>query len=192
MMLAELQTVKDRLVLTDAVDDALLTNFIQAMGGRFEQFCNRRFERTVGATWEFDADRTEVIPDRLPIEAVTALELKTDEATGWVAQTDITYLLRRQAVVSLETPLGSIRELGRITFTGGYVLPGNVPGAGQTALPVEISGALVEQVAYLYQNRNRLGLVSVAAEGGSIQQFAQLDLLPSVKEVLRKHERFEA
>jgi hypothetical protein len=56
-----------------------------------------------------------------------------------------------------------------------------VPATGQTPLPDEIAVACQEQVAYWYQNRHRLGLVSVAGEGGAIQQFAQLDLLPSVK-----------
>jgi hypothetical protein len=99
-------------------------------------------------------------------------------------------LIRKQTVLSLTYRLGIEDELGRITYTGGYVLPGSTPGAGQTALPVEISQAASEQVAYLYQNRDRLGLVSVAGQGGLIQQFAQLDLLPFVKEVLKKHERY--
>jgi hypothetical protein len=31
--------------------------------------------------------------------------------------------------------------LGRVTYTGGYVLPGASPGAGQTALPDDLESA---------------------------------------------------
>lgn len=190
MMLAELSTIKTRLELTDAVDDTRLINFIELVSGRFEQFCNRRFERTLNATFEVQGDATEVIPDRFPIESVSSFDLKSNETEGWIAQSGVDYLLRKQSVISLHAPLGTEEQIARITYTGGYVIPGNVAGAGQTALPAEIIQACSEQVAYCYQNRDRLGLISVAGQGGAIQQFAQLDLLPFVKEVLLKYERF--
>lgn len=189
-MLVELATVKERLNLTDTVDDTMLSNFIALVSGRFEQFCNRKFGRVADGTFEFQADASEVIPDRLPIESVSSFDLKTTEADGWVAQSDIDYLVRKNTVISLDAALGGERELGRVTYTGGYVLPGAEPEAGQTAFPAEIEQACAEQVAYCYQNRDRLGLISIAGQGGAIQQFAQLDLLPFVKEVLKKYERY--
>lgn len=190
MMLIELSAVKSRLNTPDSVDDTLLIHFIEMVSGRFELFCNRKFERTANDTFEFQADGTEIIPERLPIESVAGFDLKTDEAEGWVPQTVTDFVVRRKGVISLRTQLGVEGDLARVTYTAGFVLPGTTPGVGQTALPPEIAGACVEQVAYLYQNRDRLGLISVAGQGGAIQQFAQLDLLPFVKEVLRKHERY--
>ena len=64
------------------------------------------------------------------------------------------------------------------------------PSSGQTALPSEIEHACADQVAYLYQNRSRLGITSVTGEGGGISQFSQLDLLPHVKPILKKYERW--
>jgi hypothetical protein len=64
--------------------------------------------------------------------------------------------VRRACVISLLTPLGIASQQARVTYTGGYVLPGATPGAGQTALPAELEQACVEQAAYWYQNRHRL------------------------------------
>jgi len=70
------------------------------------------------------------------------------------------------------------------------VLPGTTPGAGQTALPDDLEQAAVEQVAYWYQNRDKLGLVRIWPHDGTFETFAQLDLLLQVKAVLRKYERW--
>ena len=35
----------------------------------------------------------------------------------------------------------------RLTYTGGYVLPGDTPGPGQTPLPDDLEQAAVEQCA---------------------------------------------
>lgn len=194
--LAQLSAIKTRIGIpaSDTADDSILTNFIKSVSGAFERHCNRRFDRAAGATYEFDAQKTEIIPERYPIEAVTAWDLKTDETTGWVAQTVTDYLIRQGCVISLPAALGVEGELGRITYTAGYVLPGTTPGAGQTALPDEVREACVEQVVYLYQNRKRLGVSSVSGQGGSIAKDAQsvvnpLPFLPQVMQALHQYER---
>jgi len=79
-----------------------------------------------------------------------------------------------------------------VTYSGGYFLPDQSPAGNvqAPALPDDLEQSCVEQCAYLYQNKERLGLVSVAAEGGRVQHFAKLDLLPSVASVLEKYERW--
>lgn len=201
MLLAQLNTVKDRLGIgrTDMADNTLLTNFIESVSGRFERYCSRQFTRTVAATYEFPGDETEVRVDRYPIEAVTSFHLKDGETTGWVLQSpgNDFALVRRGCVISLQFPLGTGRQQARVTYTGGYVLPGGTVGTGMTALPEEIEQACVEQVAYLYQNRMRLGLASASGEGGSISKDAQsvvtpFDLLPQVMNVLQSYRRINA
>lgn len=49
----------------------------------------------------------------------------------------------------------------------------------------------MEQVAYWYQNRHRLGLLSVPADGRTFYQLAKIDLLPQVSAVLDRYERWE-
>jgi len=192
-MLTQLSTVKTRLRLNsfDVDDDTLLTNYIKHASGRFARECNRIFDRMAGATFEFHAHEREITPDRYPIESVTSFDLKSNEADGWVAQDDVSYLISPSlCLIQLAAPLGAACQKGRVTFTGGYVVPGATVGAGQTALPDEIEQACIDQVAYWYQNRQRLGLLSTSGEGGSIQQIKTLDLLPHVVAVLKKYERW--
>jgi hypothetical protein len=193
-MLTRLSTITSRLKFEagDTADNTLLTNMIKHASGRFTKECNRIFDRGAGVTFEFRADEMNVRPDRYPIEAVTGFELKTTEAEGWVAVTSAPDYLIGPAknIIEMASPIGSSRELGRLTYSGGYVLPGTTPDTGQTALPDEIEQSCVEQVCYWYANRNRLGLTSVSAEGGSVQNFGKLDLLPHVLAVLKKYERW--
>ena len=192
-MLTSLSTIKSRLAILDTDSDALLTNALKAVSARFDNECNRTFARAVNATHEFNAEEIELRPPCYPIEAVTKFEIKSNEADGWSEQTGVAYLIRRQCVISLCSPLSSLNSplsTARLTYTGGYVLPGTSLGAGQTALPDDLEQAAVEQVAYWYQNRDKLGLVRIWPHDGTFETFAQLDLLIQVKAVLRKYERW--
>ena len=189
-MLTQLVTVKARLGITDTTDDTLLTNLIKFASARFARDCNRLFDRQVNGTDEFPADACELRPNRYPIESISAFHLKSGEAEGWVEHTNIDYLIRKSCVISLFLPLGDPLELLRVTYTGGYVLPGTAPGSGQTALPDEIEQACIEQVAFWYQRRHQLGLTSVPAEGRSFYAIAQINLLPQVSSILSKYSRY--
>jgi hypothetical protein len=124
-MITQLSTVKARLGIDEfeVKYDGLLTNAIKAVGARFDKVCNRTLARTVAATQEFDGNESEIVAVCYPIEAVSKFELKENETDGWVEQTGVDYLLRRGCVISLGVRLGTGRELGRVTYTGGYVLP---------------------------------------------------------------------
>jgi len=117
--------------------------------------------------------------------------LKTTESEGWILQSGLEYLLSPQkSVVELAQPLGSVRQLGRVTYTGGYILPGATPTGNQTALPDDIEQACIEQVAYWYSRRTQLGLLSISSETGIVQQFQSTDLLPQVRATLKHYERW--
>lgn len=192
MNLCQLTTLKSRLGLgaEDVVDDALLAEIIAAVSGRFESECNRRFARTEDATYQFRADIMNIFVDRFPIEAVVSFHVKANETDGWEAAV-VDYLIGPTlSVIELSSPIGTSKQIGRVTFDGGYVLPGSTPSAGQTALPVEIEEACLRQCQFLFQNRQRLGFASVAGEGGSVSTIVK-DLLPDVEAVVRKHERWE-
>lgn len=198
-MLTQLTTVKARLGIApaDVTQDDLLTRAIQAVSARFDRECNRTFARTAGAMQEFPAGGTEIVARCYPIETVTKFEVKSGEADGWVEQSDVDYLVRLACVISLNVPLFSVREvssegagLGRVTYTGGYVLPGAVPAAEQTALPPDLESAAIEQVASWYQRRDKLGLIRHWPSGGTYLVLSQLALLPEVSEVIRPYRRW--
>ena len=195
-MLTQLSTVKSRLALTITDYDDLLTNAIKAVSVRFDKETNRTLSRTTTATHEFDSTDTEILPPCFPIEAVTKFELKSNETDGWTEQTGVQYLIRRKCVISLFAPLNSQPStlnspaLARVTLTGGYVLPGDTPAAGQTPLSDDLEQAAVEQVAYWFRNRDTTGLIRSWPHGGTYEAFLQSDLLLEVRSVLKKYERW--
>jgi hypothetical protein len=198
-MLTQLTTVKARLGIQteDVKDDVLLTNFIVGVSARFENDCNRTFGFVLTATDEFQGDETELRLKYYPVASITQFDLKETEAEGWVLQdpSQFDYVIRRNHIVSLDERLGEWKHVLRVTYSGGFILPDGTspaPPGGITPpnLPDDLQMACVEQVAYLYQNKSRLGLLAVSGEGGSISQFATLDLLPGVKAVVAKYERW--
>ena len=193
-MLTQLITLKTRLGLElfDNADDALLTNLLKLCSLRFAGDCHRIFDYAADVPYEFGAEQLMVVVDRPPIEVVSRFELKSSEREGWVAVEEVDYLLSpAKSIIELSEPLGLAGQLGRVIFTGGYVLPGSVPTENQVALPDDLEQVCVEQVAYWYQRRTQLGLMSVSTDGSVTQQFQTSDLLPQVTAVLKRYQRWE-
>jgi hypothetical protein len=192
-MLTTLATLKLRLGLElfDTTDDTVLTNLLKLVSARFAAECNRLFDYGAGLTFEFRGDERNLLVDHPPIQSVSQFELKTSEMEGWIIQAPTTYLISpRKTLVELLEPLGSSLQLGRVTYAGGFVLPGATPIGDQLSLPDEIEQSCIEQVAYWYQRRSQLGLVSSTTDAGVIQQFQSSDLLPQVRAVLNHFERW--
>lgn len=198
-MITQLATLKTRLEITpsDTTHEEILTRAIEAVTARFDRECNRTLARTVGATQEFRATDTEIIARCYPIETVIRFELKTDEAEGWIEQPGTRYLLRHGCIISLSAPLAFAPRvsfidpgLARVTYTGGYVMPGTNPSSGQAALPADLESAAVEQVAAWFQQRDKLGLIREWPSGGTYLALTQLPLLPQVSASIRPHQRW--
>src|SRR5204863_8478289 len=170
---------------------------IKSVSARFDKETNRTLARTVDATHEFSADETELIPACYPIESVTKFEVKTNETAGWIEQTNVEHLIRRNCVISLHSAFSlqhSAFAQARVVYTGGYVLPDSAPPEPPVAacrdLPADLEQAAVEQVAYWFQNRDRLGLLRIWDYHSTYRHFAALDLLASVQAVLTSHTRW--
>jgi len=183
--------------MVDAQSDALLTRAIEAVSARFDRECNRKFSRRVEVTEEFSGEETEIMVACYPVEAVSKFEVKTNEVDGWIEQSGVGHLIRRGGVISLVQPLSIFGQgfsagsvLGRVTYTGGYVLPGTSPGVGQTGLPADVETAAIEQVAFWFQHRDRLGLIRYWPSGGAYMVFMQAPLLPEVTAALRPYRRW--
>jgi hypothetical protein len=193
-MLCQLSDLKTRLKIAEAdvVDDSVLEAFIAGVSGRFASECNRVFDYSATATYDFRADEMNIVVDRYPIVSVTSMSLKATEALGFVAEATLPdYLVNGpRNIIELAAPLGTSREIARVTYAGGYVLPGGTVGTGQTALPDEIEQAAIEQCAFYYRNKETLGLAGVSGQGGSISKLATADLLPNVAAMLKGYERW--
>ena len=190
-MLTQLTTVKRRIGLidTDTSNDPALTLLIEAVSMRFARECRRRFAREEGATMEFPADARFVVLEVYPLEAVTKIETKSSEREGWIEQT-VDYLLRRNSVVEFVERPGGRNEVGRITYTGGYVLPGTAVGTGQFALPKDMEWAATEQCAQWWLWKDKVGLYRHAIAGGLELELRPNALLPQVVGTLKRYERF--
>ncbi len=197
-MLTQLSTLKSRLGIleTDPQFDTLLMNALLAVGARFDKECRRRLVRTENFSQEFPPTDREIVAQCYPIETVTKFELKSDETTGWAEQIPPQYVVRERCIISLASPLSTINRnlcVARMTYTGGYLLPGDTPSPPAplaTPLPADLEQAAVEQIAFWFQNRDRLGLLRVWEYHGIYRQFADADLLTSVKDVLAQYTRW--
>jgi hypothetical protein len=194
-MLAQLTSIKSRLGILpeDTTNDALLTSAIQAVSARFDAETCRTLSRTVDFRQEFDADTTEIIAACFPIESVAEFEFKTSETSGWQQLTPSPdFLIRSSGIISLPSsfslyPLSL--SLCRVTYSGGYVLPGDIPAPGQIPLPADLESAAIEQIVFWFQTRDHVGVNHQWPKGGTYEQFADLDLLPSVRAILAKYRR---
>jgi hypothetical protein len=199
-MLTSLDSLKSRLNI-DAIDvtaDDMLTFIIEAVSARFDQETNRTLARTENGTFEFDADDLEISVPCYPVEAVTKFETKTSESEGWIEATGVAHIIRKSCIISLSSPLSfslcSIPNsqssfLGRVTYTGGYVLPDTEPSEGQTTLPADLEHACIEQAAFWYTRRDMVGLDTSWPKGGVLQRFSKLDLLLPVARILQTYKR---
>jgi hypothetical protein len=66
----------------------------------------------------------------------------------------------------------------------------STPNYQPTRLPADLEQAAVEQVAAWFQNRDKLGLDTIWPHQGTYEKFSQLDLLPNVRAVLKRYERW--
>jgi hypothetical protein len=198
-MLTTLSAIKSRISIpdTDTSQDAVLTGVINAISARFDHETNRTLARTENATHGFAVTDTEILPLCYPIESVSKFETKTSETIGWQEITPTPeYLIRRGCIISLlAAPKllsvgGSALQLFRITYTGGYLLPGSPDVPGATRLASDLEQACVEQVAFWFQKKDLLGIKTTWPHGGTYEMFADQDLLDSVKSVLSSYRRW--
>ena len=192
-MLTTLPTLKLRLALqpADTQYDSLLTTALQALGPRLDSETNRTLARTVDYQQEFDSASTEVLARCYPIESISKFELKYNDTDGWQEIPNVKTITRNSCIISLNSQLSTLnssRALARVTYTGGYVLPGTTPAPGQTPLPLDLENAAIEQIAFWFTNRDKTGL-KTSWPTGEYRQFATQDLLPSVSAVLAHHRR---
>jgi hypothetical protein len=197
-MLTTLPALKSRLALTDSTQDALLTAALKALTARFDKLTNRTLTRTEDTTFEFSPADTQLCPPAYPITLVSTFDLKTSEAAGWQPITPTPeFLIRGSCVISLTNTLSILSpepSIARVTYTGGYIMPDDPaydssPPAAQ--LPADLQQAAIEQIAYWFQNRDRLGLKTYWPSGAAYYQFAAMDLLDSVISVLAHHTRYQ-
>jgi hypothetical protein len=189
-MLTSLVTVTDRIGLESSGDDALLGRLIASASRAIESSCFRSFDRVVGDTFTTGAEHQEINLPRYPVESVSKIELKESGDGAWLTITPGYSLIGN--ILAFDSIQGTWAQLVRVTYTGGYVTPGEPLAPGQQPVPSDLENACVEQVVYWYQNRNRFKAGMVSGQGTpSVQQPGQ-SLLPGVLEAIAPYRRLLA
>lgn len=183
--------------------DAPLLVLGKGVVGQFERFCDRKFLRVENATDVIAADRIQFLLSRFPIESLSRIELKDNEADGWVEQTIATLVQTIDAengIVNLpdSADAGAWWAKLRFTYTGGYWFDETEEGndalpSGATAVPDDLFLAWILQCKTVWQSLDKLG--TKITEVGPGSQFVtgtlnSLDLTPTVKQMLGQFKRY--
>lgn len=191
-MLTTIIAARRRLRLPDTADDDWLDAAIKWSTGHIEGVCNRDFGLVAGAVQNFAGGDCAVLLRRYPVASLDGVDIQNRDTWDPLTLADLDYTLDAESgVLQWATPLGGPDGIARVTYTGGYVLPGDEITAGQIALPADLEVACLELVANWYQRRDQLGLTSVSAGGGSATQIVGLNLLPLVKESIEPYRRMK-
>ncbi len=179
--------------------DAIIEDLGKGVAAAIENYCNRRFARAVDDTAVFQADRASFILPRYPLEAVTKVELKSNEATGWEVQDQslIASISQLSGLVYFtDAAMRQDWNQVRFTFTGGYWFeqlepdeadagyPSKMP-AGATALPSDLRLAWLIQMRDVWNKTDKLnaGLAELPS-GAWLAATGGMDLSNLVKFML--------
>lgn len=187
-----LADVKDRLGESGAEHDTLLNRLIASLESMFDGYiAPRRLIVPSADVIEYHSGRGPFLQlNRYPIVSITSIKEALDydftAADALVADTDYRIVNdgRNGICLRIYSDWAGAPDSIQVIYKGGYCAAGVTPGAGETALPDELREAAIEQATFFFKRRDDLGLSSVSFQGGAIQKFAAMDLLPIVKRVL--------
>jgi len=193
--LCTLTDLKERLGITDTTYDIALNLIIDGVGSLFDSYTGRTLIVTSADVTEFYAGCGPSLQlRRFPIVVITSIKESYDydfDDDDSLLTVDEDYriiaggrfgIIRRVYSDWLDIP-DSIEVIGR----GGYCAAGVTPGEAEFALPSDLREAAIEQASFIWKRKDDLGLSGVSSEGGSINKFSDMDLLPMVKRILDKY-----
>ena len=170
--------------------DETLTKLGLAVATKFQNHCNRVFDRTEDKVDEFNASATSIVLRAYPVEAITSVELRYFDGTtddfggGW-------QLDQGAGLMLFQTHPGNPTERIVITYTGGYWLDdGRTQPAGSAALPDDLLEAWVMQCQAWAEGRNLFGTVSLSGMEAKPDKPSPINLTPEVDNILRPYRRF--
>lgn len=187
--------------------DAQILTIGKGVATQLEKHCNRQFLRTVGATFECEADRLHVVLPRFPVEVITTIEQRDSLADGWVAQT-INDLVENQdlekGMLFFGAMPGFYPSRLRLTYTGGYWFDLLEPDAmgyptaqpsGSAAVPPDLLHAWLLLSESVWKTHDKLGLAIAekpGAGGGALLGLSLpgLDIPSVVQKILQPYIRY--
>lgn len=194
-MLCTLEDLKTRLGL-GSEQDAMLTRIIASFAAIAKTWTGRTLIAPAADATEYYTGCGEFLQvTAYPIIGITSIKEAADydyaNATALVANTDyrlvkggLRGVLHRSWCDWLALPDGI-----QIVYRGGYCAAGVTPSTGEYELPDDLREAAIEQCSFIFKRRDDIGVSSNSIQGGSINVFANMDLLPMVKQILDSYRR---
>jgi hypothetical protein len=151
-------------------DDVIL-DISQGVAALIEQWCNRKFQRTVDDTAIFQADRMSFILPRYPVESISKVETRETEDDSWEDVTSDN-LIKSTSLASGVIYFGEGADAGkywssiRFTYTGGYWFEDYEPSddgypqalpSGAARLPIDLKLAWLMQCRDIWSKFDKLG-----------------------------------
>jgi gp6-like head-tail connector protein len=152
--LTDLASVKRWLGLTAAADDALLQGTLAAVSAAVESMLNRTFAQVAYTETRNGTGRSEMMVREDPIISVASVTVdgvaiaarSSVAGSGYTYDEDTIYLVGACFNRGVQNVV--------LSYSGGY-----------QAIPVDITEATTEAVAFLYREKERIGLSSKVLSG---------------------------
>ena len=184
----------------DTEHDAALNTQIAGVSAQLARAAGRIhdeigvLEATTGAIqWFSPEPRTRLVYlAAYPVISITEIKEAAfgafDDADALVENEDYQILKARGRLTRVGFWLPGEQTV-RVTYNGGYTAADDTPGKGETALPDDVVGAAIKQVAFYFRRRDQLGVTSAGVAGGSYTTYARDELLPDVRETMNRFAR---
>ena len=196
--LCTIADIKDRLGIgvSNIEYDALINRIILGVEEIFNSETGRTLLMTSDDVTEYYTGGCPYLQlERYPVISITSIKESAlytfGDESALTADTD--YRLAKEGKNGIIYRLGykwsDFEDAIQIIYRAGYCGADETPGVGEHALPANLREAAIMQVSFIFKRRNDIGLSSVSAEGGAINVFSSMDLLPLVEETLKKYRR---
>jgi hypothetical protein len=189
-----LSDIKDRLGIVVTDYDAAISRIINGVESLFDSYTGRSLIITAADITEYYTGCGPSLQvRRFPIVSLTSIKesISYEFDAGSLLITDQDYRIitggKFGIIQRLWTGWLDVPDSIEVIYRGGYCSADVVPGEGETALPSDLREAAIEQAIFIWKRKDDLGLSSVSAEGGSINKFSDMDLLPMVKRILDRY-----
>ncbi|MFA5252839.1 MAG: hypothetical protein WC454_09695 [Phycisphaerae bacterium] len=189
-----LADVKDRLGISSTEDDILINRIITGLEAVFDNHTLRKLILNSADETIYSTGRSRrIILPRYPIVSITSIkesiDYDFDNADALIANSDYRLLSGGGMLYKITGNWYQNEDSIQIIYRGGYVAANQIPAAGQTAMPADLREAAIEQTSFIFKRRMDIGLSAVSGEGGSINKFSDMELLPMVRQILDMYKR---
>ncbi|MGD0077036.1 MAG: hypothetical protein ABSB91_00260 [Sedimentisphaerales bacterium] len=193
-----LADVKTRLGVSNTDNDLIIESIIAGIDGAFDNYVNRTLLMTDADVTEYfgaDPGWQRLLLKRYPIISITSIKEAAnydfDSAEALVVNEDYRIVNSglNGIIYRIDGRWLAGEDVIQVISRGGYCGAGETPSTGEHAIPNELREAAILQATFMFKRKDDIGLNSVSTMGGSISKFADVELLPLVKQVLDKYKR---